>query len=263
MKRYLTVVLLALAMVCSLSACSNNAVTNGGDEPTGNNDNLEGEVYHGKIVAVDGDMVMLVNADATANSADILRNSLAGLALTDSEGNPMELAALAPGMLVDIAFSGQIMETYPAQLDNPTAVKVVGQEADLVGFYLGVLNDLYDIDPGLNSDISILGFDLTELDNLSAAEKSALVWLMGEEKGLETVTGTFDELAAGGYIDKENLYFANGILFSIDTDDIEENSFKFDAEKWRGGLGAYFFEDCTATKSNNTWSYTVGAEAIS
>ena len=150
MKRYLIVVLLALAMVCSLSACSNNAVTNGGDEPTGNNDNLEGEVYHGKIVAVDGDMVMLVNADAAANSADILRNSLAGLALTDSESNPMELAALAPGMLVDIAFSGQIMETYPAQLDNPTAVKVVGQEADLVGFYLGVLNDLYDIDPGLN-----------------------------------------------------------------------------------------------------------------
>ena len=74
MKRYLIVVLLALAMVCSLAACSDKAVTNGGDEPTGNNGNLEGEIYHGKIVALDGDMVMLVNADATANSEMCIRD---------------------------------------------------------------------------------------------------------------------------------------------------------------------------------------------
>ncbi len=263
MKRYWAMVLLILAMVFALTACNDIPAQNGEGDPTGGEDDTAGAIYYGKIVALDGDTMMLVATGESANSADVCRNSLSGLTITDNDGNAMGTTELSPGMLVEVAFSGQIMETYPAQLDNPTTVKVVGQEADLVGFYLGVLNDLYEVDPGLNSDISILGFDLSEVENLSAAEKSALVWLMGEEKGLETVTGTFDELAENGYIDKENLYFANGILLSIDTGDISENSFKFDAEKWRGGLGAYFFTDCTATNNNGTWSYSVGAEAIS
>ena len=39
---------------------------------------------------------------------------------------------------------------------------------------------------------------------------------------------------------------------------------RFDAEKWRGGTGAYFFSDCTAVSTDGHWGdYTVGAEAIS
>ena len=38
---------------------------------------------------------------------------------------------------------------------------------------------------------------------------------------------------------------------------------RFDAEKWRSGLGAYFFLDCTASmEQDGTWTYTVGGEAI-
>ena len=37
-----------------------------------------------------------------------------------------------------------------------------------------------------------------------------------------------------------------------------------DAEKWRGGTGAYSFTNCTAASVDGHWSvYTVGAEAIS
>ena len=39
----------------------------------------------------------------------------------------------------------------------------------------------------------------------------------------------------------------------------------FDAQKWRSGLGAYFFCDCTSVQSAlGQWDgYAVGAEAIS
>ena len=38
----------------------------------------------------------------------------------------------------------------------------------------------------------------------------------------------------------------------------------FDAQKWRSGLGAYYYGQCTAQKNKDgTWSYTVGQEAIS
>ena len=38
----------------------------------------------------------------------------------------------------------------------------------------------------------------------------------------------------------------------------------FDAQKWRSGLGAYYFGQCTAQKNaDGKWSYTVGQEAIS
>ena len=39
----------------------------------------------------------------------------------------------------------------------------------------------------------------------------------------------------------------------------------FDAEKWRSGLGAYFFCDCTSIQTaGGHWDgYTVGSEAIS
>ena len=50
----------------------------------------------------------------------------------------------------------------------------------------------------------------------------------------------------------------DGCLFSITGE-----TGKFDAQKWRSGLGAYFFLDCTASmEQDGTWTYTVGGEAI-
>ena len=37
----------------------------------------------------------------------------------------------------------------------------------------------------------------------------------------------------------------------------------FDAQKWRSGLGAYFFGDCVGRRGEDgAWTYTVGAELI-
>ena len=66
-------------------------------------------------------------------------------------------------------------------------------------------------------------------------------------------------------------FWKDGLFFSIKTneDAIKADSegleyTSFDAQKWRSGLGAYFFGQCLAQKNaDGTWSYTVGQEAIS
>lgn len=77
----------------------------------------------------------------------------------------------------------------------------------------------------------------------------------------------------GEFGDEEHKAYewADGVLFSITADESGGNEvfslpvLKFDAEKWRSPLGAYFFEDCKAVWSESgSWgSYSVGAEAIS
>ena len=48
------------------------------------------------------------------------------------------------------------------------------------------------------------------------------------------------------------------------TASTQYNGVRFDAEKWRSGLGAYIFSDCTAVSVDGFWnSYTIGSEAIS
>ena len=131
---------------------------------------------------------------------------------------------------------------------------------DRCGLYLQVLEDLWEVDPGLTTGITQLGVDLSGITDLSGAEKSAVAWRFGEVHGIVPLEGTWEELADWGYIDRENLYWEDGCLFSL-TGSAEDG---FEAEKWASGLGAYFFLDCTADRaSDGTWSYEVGGEAIS
>lgn len=183
--------------------------------------------------------------------------------LYNTDNTPADASALKAGLTVEIGYSGNIMESYPAQLDAPVYIKITGQEDDLTGFYQTILNDLWNVDAGLNSGISILAFDLSQVTNLSDAEKSALVYMVSSGHNLQGVTGTFDELSEQGYINKEYLYFENGMLFELTLSDVTEESFTFDASKWRSGTGAYFFSSCKAVKDGGVWSYTVGSEAIS
>lgn len=139
------------------------------------------------------------------------------------------------------------------------------QEKDnaLIELYFTAMKDLYHTDPGLNSGITVAAFDLTGVSNLTEEEKSALIYLVGRDLGLDTMAGTFEELCEAGIIDKEKMVFENGILFEIETKETGDNRFEFNASKWRSGLGAYLFMDCVAEKNGENWSYTVGVQAIS
>ena len=87
------------------------------------------------------------------------------------------------------------------------------------------------------------------------------IWLAGNRYGLESYPSTFAELEEQGAI--VDLYWEEGLLITFEDQPVENDRFSFQAEKWRSGLGAYFFSQCTAQKSAGTWNYTVEAEAIS
>ena len=192
------------------------------------------------------------------------------------------------GELINVYYD-LLLETFPAQFGNVSAVEHTRTERDdRCGLYLQVLEDLWAVDEGLNGDITELGVDLSSVTDLSESEKSAVAWAFGNAHGLTPVEGTWDELKEQGYFTAQPLegdgapegaafyHWEDGALFSIRTNedaawslpDIAEGSppvlTAFDAQKWRSGLGAYFFQDCTAVQADDgTWTYTVGSEAIS
>lgn len=144
---------------------------------------------------------------------------------------------------------------------NPKTVQEGVSEIYLCELYLKVLEDLWNVDAGLNNEISQIGIDLSGLSDLSEIEKDYVMNKFAEKHNLPYIVGTWEELCKQGFIDKDNLYWEDGLFFSIKTN---EDTISFDAHKWRSGLGAYFFGECSAEKNTDgTWSYTVGKEAIS
>lgn len=271
--RRLSVITLTLSFILSFTACSSISGTNGaqtaGTKPTGTSASNGSAgptgaqlpkaeaVLKGKIIQINDKSLLLAGTGAS----DLY--TLSSIPDVYDDDKPTDSSALKAGQDVEIGYSGAIMESYPAQPSAPSYIKITGQGDDLVGFYKTVLNDLWNVDKGLNSDISIIAFDLSKVTNLDDAEKSALAYVVSGSYGLQGVKGTLDELRERGYIDRDKLYFENGILFKLELTDVTKDSFTFKAEKWRSGDGAYYFLDCKAVRSDAGWSYTVGSQAIS
>ena len=189
------------------------------------------------------------------------------------DGVETDYTALRDGMTVELAFNGLIAESFPAQC----------------ALWLQVLEDLWAADDGLNGGITQVGVDLSQVPGLTDGERSAIAWAFASAHNVSSVTGTLEELweegyftpttePAEGYEDSLALYWwEDGVHFSIDVDEDavwnlpslgpgEEppELVAFDAQKWRSGLGAYFFGDCVGRRGEDgTWTYTVGAEMIS
>ncbi|MBQ6059546.1 MAG: hypothetical protein IJL39_05800 [Clostridia bacterium] len=148
---------------------------------------------------------------------------------------------------------------------------------DRCELYLQVLEDLWNVDSGLNDGIKQFGIDLSNLSHLNNAEKKKVMQDFSDKHDLPYLKGTWEELCEQGYIDKENLVWEDGLFFSIETiEDAVWNLYNirageqppeltaFNAHKWRSGLGAYFFGQCAAQKNaDGRWAYTIGQEAVS
>lgn len=175
------------------------------------------------------------------------------LALDSGEVSRLTLSgsgSWAPGMKV-ILFSNGTLEEEPNSFD------------DLCALYLQVLEDLWETDPGLNENLTYLGIDLTKT-SLSESEQAAVSEEFAVRHNAKLIAGTYSDLVNAGYIDGENLVWEDGCLFTITETEKTETKVSFSADKWRGGLAAYFFTDCEATRSDGSWkNYSVGAEAIS
>lgn len=177
------------------------------------------------------------------------------------EQGTLSFDALKPGMLLEV-IGGPVGKSYPGQF-TASAVGIMADDDDLVGLYWQVFQALWEVDPGLNSGIARLGLDFAR-SGLTPQEQEALAFLAVQELGLPYVTGTWAELADQGYIDREHLYWEDGLFLSIEvTGEMEDGTFTFNAEKWRSGLGAIYYSECRAEKGEDgVWSYTLGGFAI-
>lgn len=242
-----------------------------------------GETF--RIIQEQPENLLLAKTDG--NSADVYTLSLRDVELT-LDGNAFDRnepgahqdlpGKTLTGALVEVAYD-LVLETYPGQLAEVTAVNIRSDGFDdRCALYLRVLNDLWAVDEGLNSDITMLSVDLSQT-GLSDSEQAAVVWVFGGMHDIsETMTMSYEELAAEGYLSDTDPevdgipHWRDGCLFTIteqETGDNElngaRNTVTFDAQKWRSALGAYFFTDCTASRdAQGHWGdYTVGAAAIS
>ena len=242
-----------------------------------------GETF--RIIQEQPENLLLAKTDG--NSADVYTLSLRDVELT-LDGNAFDRnepgahqdlpGKTLTGALVEVAYD-LVLETYPGQLAEVTVVNIRSDGFDdRCALYLRVLNDLWAVDEGLNSDITMLSVDLSQT-GLSDSEQAAVVWVFGGMHDIsETMTMSYEELAAEGYLSDMDPevdgipHWRDGCLFTIteqETGDNElngaRNTVTFDAQKWRSALGAYFFTDCTASRdAQGHWGdYTVGAAAIS
>ena len=242
-----------------------------------------GETF--RIIQEQPENLLLAKTDG--NSADVYTLSLRDVELT-LDGNAFDRnepgahqdlpGKTLTGALVEVAYD-LVLETYPGQLAEVTVVNIRSDGFDdRCALYLRVLNDLWAVDEGLNSDITMLSVDLSQT-GLSDSEPAAVVWVFGGMHDIsETMTMSYEELAAEGYLSDTDPevdgipHWRDGCLFTIteqETGDNElngaRNTVTFDAQKWRSALGAYFFTDCTASRdAQGHWGdYTVGAAAIS
>ena len=266
----LIMLMMVVAVTAALLAC-----TKGGRE--NENDDVEIEPQYAGAdtmtlrVVDDGEDGTLILAGET----EVYALPLDGLTLY-LDGSSVSAAELESGMTAEVWYTGGVQETYPAKFSQVVAVSLSREENaqyDLCGLYLQVLEDLWNTDDGLNGGAEVVSFDLSKAPGgLTAGEKAAVAYIYAQKHGVQGLTMTFDELREEGYLTGEKLEggstaysFTNGLLFTITPEETQDNgaSVCFSAGKWRSPLGAYFFTECTASRGESGWEYSVGAEMIS
>lgn len=282
MKRSLSL-LLILSLLCALLAgCAGTAcppASGGGDqEPSPKGAPATARC---RVVSVSENNVLLL-ADVDSERGDIYTLDAGELSLEHDQAELGELlddGQLAVGALVEVAFGGDILESYPALFGGVERITVLPDEFDdRCALYLRVLNDLWGKDEGLNSSgVEYISVDLAAT-SLTPAERSAVAWTFAQSHSAEPLELNYEQLCEEGYIsglEGENIFPAweNGVLFTItETDDPvtfnlpslseggEEpsmsqfnikNTVSFDASKWRTALDAYGFSKCVAVQNND------------
>ena len=215
MKRFFA----AILCLCLLAGCGRTDSTgntcraeegSGGGDVSGKAEPMEsaeGAKETFRIIQEQPENLLLAKTDG--NSADVYTLALRDAELTldgkafdrNEPGAYQDLPGKTlTGALAEVAYD-LVLETYPGQLAEVTAVNIRSDGFDdRCALYLRVLNDLWAVDEGLNSDITMLSVDLSQT-GLSDSEQAAVAWVFGGEHGIsETMTKSYEELAAEGYL---------------------------------------------------------------
>lgn len=182
------------------------------------------------------------------------------VSVLDENGEPITVAELRAGMVLELEWDGMVQESYPGGIRGVTAIRVVEQDNDFVGLFRAVVQELWETEPSLNADIAHIGFDFSALTNLSDKERNALKYLVSCDLDL----GLDVDSVNGAYIDRKDLYWEDGVLLSIELTEQTEDRLVFTAQKWRGVESAVWLTDCVAVRGESgTWSWEVGGAADS
>jgi hypothetical protein len=220
------------------------------------NTNNEQQAFEANVIESGDRLLISPDKDSVAySSADKISVATIETEIIDDKGNTAEIDILNPGDRIKVFYNGVIAESYPAQI-TADRIELLGRNYVIDGF-IALIDDVYQEDSGLNSDITMIAFDTTEWTELSESETEIILAIAKDEYALEVVVGTFDELAEKKLIDKDNLYFESGILVEIKEIEINNNKdkIKCSIRKWRSGLGAIGW-DAEAKLDKSEWKIT-------
>ena len=269
MKRIIAIICI-LAMLFAFGACGGKQ---GGEAPETTDPAVPENVDPGALTLriIDGagtEQLVL----AGKQSGDVYTLGVGQLTLR-TDGDAASASDLENGMWLTFDPDFVLLETWPMQITGATASAKSGtgeaDHGDLCGLYLQVLEDLWTDDGGLNGDITYISVDLhTAPGGLTDGEKAAVTWIFAGRHNAQGLQYSFEELKENGYIKADLLYWENGLLFGIsqpENGNSTAKKLKFDAKKWRSGLGAIFYNDCTAKRGKGvSWEpYEPGGFAIS
>lgn len=235
-----------------------------------------------RVVAMNGSGLLVASVDSeypdiyslSTDGVELLMRQSDGTAVSVAEAN---LTAPSVGDLIEVCFSGGIMETYPARFGGVEHVTVLPDEFDdRCALYLAILEELWGEDEGLNSaGVDCISVDLSET-SLAPAERSAVAWTFAQSHGAEALERSYAQLAEDGYITGAEQggfpQWENGVLFTLAEDEDAtffpsmhaQNAVSLEASKWRSALGAYGFTVTAVQDGNGTWGEpTIGAAWIS
>lgn len=260
-KRWGLMVVLVLAFTGGAAGCS-------GAQAQGKDSGKEENLYKGKIIEAKENYVLL--ADEGGEGGGLVTVSSKDVPVKDSSGKETDTSSLKNGMILHVVLDedGTIAESYPGQIHGEKEIRITEQGDDVTGLYLEAMKEIYQTDPGLNEGIKYMALDLSEVQNMSEAEKGALAyqwdgWLRSQSIEAEVYQKTYDELVEEGLIDAEKLYFPEGMLITIEDTEKKGDSFTFSISKWCSGLGADGLDDCKATFQNGVGTYSKGTAWIS
>lgn len=243
MKKIWSMLLLIIILSISLIGCSK--AISAPDTSLKDNDDIEHQVFAADVIETEEDRV-LVSPDIDSTEATSSDKIFVGLSKIK------ELSELKAGDRIKIFYDGLIAESYPAQI-TADKIEVTGHNHIIDGFF-SIIDDIYQEDSALNHNITMIAFDTGKLDILSKTELDTILAMVGKEYELEVIRGTFDELAEQGLIDKEKLYFEDGVLIEIKNVEINEDKNKITCSisKWRSGKGAIGW-DANAIFDDGDW----------
>lgn len=196
---------------------------------------------------------LLLAGEEDDMAGELILFSPVGIDVADEQGNTAQPSQLEAGMTVQIHYDGSVLESYPCQLSGVTALRITGTFESLLPFYLDRIDELYKKDAGLNESTEKIALDLTGLTNLTEKEKEAICYVVGCRYEKETFQSTYEKLCEEGQIDREEMYYKDGMILSLSSQERSGQRFIFSAMKWRSGLGAIGYQDAKAEQKNGQW----------